>query len=346
MRPQTERQLDILIRVVEHFNRTAQPVGSKTIADQKGIDVSSATVRNTMSEMERIGLLHQPHTSAGRMPTWEGMRNYVDHLVETGQVVSPDEFDVSQYQGQLERESASTVAQSVSSVISQLSQMTSIVSSPELEDIKLQAVHFSKLAGDRILVLLVTRDGRVFDRTVRLDDDVDEGTLKRMQNYLSEVVVGKSLTEVRHSVESKREEVESEFREFMRRALEIGREVVEVTKGSELFVEGALNMLDVTELADDVDRARDVLRRLDDHERVLQILNRIYDTPNAQALIGPELGEPWGDDLSLVACGYFYDGRQVGWVGILGPMRMNYARMIPLVENVARVLSKELEILT
>ena len=346
MGPLTDRQMDILVRVVEQFNETAEPVGSKTIADQEGITVSSATVRNTMAVMEELGLLHQPHTSAGRMPTWEGMRNYVDHLVDRGALNAPSDLDWGQYAKQVERESASTVAQSVSSVISQLSQLTSIVSSPELVDVELQAVHLSSLSGGRILVLLVTRDGRVFDRVVRLGESLDKSTLKRMQNYLSELVVGRSIQQVRREVKRRLEAAERDFRRFMRRALEIGQEVVEVASSSKLFVEGALNMLDVTELAGDVERARRVLRRLDDHERVLNILNRIYDAPKARALIGPELGDAWGDDLSLVVCGYYHDGRQVGWVGIMGPMRMNYARMIPLVENVAHMLSKELETLT
>lgn len=346
MRSLTDRQIEILSRVVELFNETGRPVGSTTLARQEGIDVSSATIRNVMAQMEEMGLLVQPHTSAGRMPTWTGVRRYVDYLVEAGRLSGDIDIDWRRHLQTVEERNLETVVRSAGTIISRLSQLTTIVSSPEVTEVRLKDLHLSRLSDQKILVVLITEDGRVFNRAVQLEEAVDDESLTRMRNFLSEQVVGLSLRQVRRRVQRQLAEAEHQYRKFMHRALEIGREVVELATRSELFIEGTLHMLDVSELTGDVERARDVLRTLEDGERLLRVLDRICETPRAQALIGPELGEEWGDGLSLVACGYFHDGRQVGLLGILGPMRMDYTRVIPLVEHAADVLSKELEAIT
>ncbi len=342
MSPLSKRQIAVLVRVTELFNATGEPVGSSAVADDDRFDVSSATIRNDMAELEERGLLYQPHTSAGRLPTWAGMRDYVDHLVETGRLAEQTDVDWQRHLGEIGEGDVDSMVRSAGLVISELSQLTSIVSSPEVTEIRLKDLHLSWLSERRVLVILVTQDGRVFNRAVRLEEPIERDALQRMQNFLSEQVVGLSLRQVRRRVRDKLEAAEIRYREFMWRALEIGREVVEMATRSELFVEGTANMLDDSLLARDIDRARDVLRTLEDRERILEVLDGICSTPKAETLIGPELDEEWGDELSLIACGYFHDGRQVGLVGILGPMRMNYARMIPLVEHAAGVLSREL----
>lgn len=339
----SERQVDVLVRVVDCFNQTGQPVGSSTVAEQAGIEVSSATIRNVMAELEEAGVLCQPHPSAGRMPTCRGMRAYVDYLVETDQLVSGGDVDWQRHMEGLGDGDLESTVRAAGSVISRLSQLTSIVSSPEVTQAKLKDLHLSKLGDDRVLVILITQDGRVFNRSVRLDEPVEPASLQRMQNYLSDQVVGLSLQQVRREVQRQLEAAEVQYRKFMRRALELGQQVVEMATRSELFVEGTIHILEVSELARDLERARDVMRTLEDRERILEVLDGVCTTPNARTLIGSELGAEWGQELSLVACGYFQDGRQVGLLGILGPMRMNYARLIPLVEQVAGVLSSELE---
>ncbi len=339
----TEREADILFRVIARFNQTGEPVGSSTIANQDGVDVSSATIRNVMADLEEAGVLYQPHRSAGRMPTSSGMRRYVDYLVETSRLAPATELDWEQHVDGLGDGDVESTVRTAGAIISNLSQLTSIVSSPEVTEIQLKDLHLSRLSEDRVLVILITEDGRVFNRAVRLEEPIESAALERMQNFLSEQVVGMSLRQVRRRVRRQLKAAEMRVRQLRRRALEIGLQVVEMATQSELFVEGTLHILEVSELAHDIERARNVMRTLEDRERVMEVLNRVCETPHARALIGPELGEDWGGDLSLVACGYFHDGRQVGLLGILGPMRMNYARMIPLVEHVAGVLSKELQ---
>lgn len=343
MLPISRRAFQVLVAVIVEFNRRGEPVGSSTVAARDEIDVSSATVRNVMAGLEEEGLLYQPHTSAGRMPTWAAMRLYVDHLVDTGHLVVDEESPWDIHLHKMHDGDVHSMVRSTGLMISELSQLTSIVSAPEVTEIHLKDLHLSWLSSDRVLVILVTQDGRVFNRTVRVSEPIERSALQRMQNFLSELVVGRSLRQVRQRVREQLEDAQIRYRRPLKRALEIGREVVETAAQSELFVEGTLHILEFSEIIGDIERARDVLRSLEDRERILEVLDRVCETPRAQTLIGPELGADWGQDLSLVACGYFHDGRQVGLVGILGPMRMNYARMIPLVEQAAGVLSKELE---
>lgn len=343
MLPLSERQADILICVVELFNQTGEPVGSGTVARQTRIGVSSATVRNVMAELEERGLLMQPHTSAGRMPTTAGMRLYVDHLVATGQVETRVDDEWLRQLKDLPDDDVDAMVRSAGLVISQLSKLTSIVSSPRVNRIRLKDLQLARVSESRVLVILITEDGRVFNRVVRLDEPLEPDGLQRMQNYLSDLVVGLTLREVRRKVSQQMQTAQSRYRQFMRRALEISQEAVELAARSELFVEGSLHMLEFSELVCDIERAREVLRTLEDRERVLEVLDGICEAHNVQTLIGSELGEKWGADLSLIVCGYFRDGDQAGLVGILGPMRMNYTRIIPLVEHTARVLSKELD---
>jgi heat-inducible transcriptional repressor len=228
-------------------------------------------------------------------------------------------------------------------VVSQISSLTSIVSSPRVSQIRLREIQLTWLSSHRVLVLVITEDGRVFNRVGRLRDPVASEDLSRMQKFLSELVVGHTLREVRRRVRAQLKVAENQYRHGVRRALEIGQEALEEAARSELFVEGALQFLEYAEFSRNIERVRGLLRTLEDRERVLEVLDGLCDSESVQTLIGPELGGAWGGDLSLIACGYSQDGRQAGLVGVLGPIRMDYARIIPLVEHAAGVLSKELE---
>lgn len=323
------------------YNDTGEAVGSSAVAGQPSIEVSSATVRSVMAELEELGLLAQPHTSAGRLPTAAGMRIYVNHLLD-GRVRSGKE-EWAEALGGFEEPDVDALVRSAGSLVSRLTSLTSIISSPRVSQIKLRELQLTWLSPRRVLVVVITEDGRVFHRSVRLMEDLNPDDLVRMQNYLSELVVGHSLREVRRRVRAQLAAAETQYRHQIRRALEIGQEALEEAARAELFVEGVSQLLEFAEFSRNIERVRGLLRRLEDRERVLQVLDGICQTKDVQTLIGPEMGSDWGSDLSLIACAYLQDGRQAGLVGVLGPIRMDYARVIPLVEHAARVLSRELE---
>jgi heat-inducible transcriptional repressor len=339
----TDRQQKILFSVIELFHQTGEPVGSAAVARRPDIQVSPATVRNVMGELEGLGLLIQPHTSAGRLPTATAMRAYVNALSSPFHPAQPLVQEWDRHFDGLVEDGIDAMARSAGMLVSQLSRLTSIVSLPGLSQTRLREISLAMLSERRILVVLLTEDGRVFKRAARVAEPVDDVTVARMQNYLNEFAAGMTLRQLRDRVRNELEAAEVRYREYMRQALLLSQEILERTPASQLYVEGALHILEFAELTSDVHRLRELLYGLEDRERVLEMLDRICEAPSPKALIGSELGWEPGEGLSLIACGYYRDGNQVGLLGILGPMRMNYARIIPLVEHAARVLSRELD---
>lgn len=338
----TKRQRRVLFAVVDEFIATGEPVGSTTLAASDRFQVSSATIRNVLADLAEMGLLVQPHTSAGRMPTPRGTRRYVQFLRTRDELGNPfgDIFD-RELAG--EAETLSAVTRRAGELVSQLSRLTSIVSLTSLANVRLRDIKLSALEGRRVLVILVAEDGRVYNRMVHLDEPVEQGRLVKIQNYLGELVGGRTLAEMRQAVEDEHRQAEARYRQFVRAALEIGRKALERPPGPEVYVEGTLHMLEHRELVSDVDRLRQLLGTLEEKERVLSLVEKVCDGEGAQVLIGPELEWESGDDLSLIFCDYYRGDDLMGIVGVLGPMRMDYARVIPLVDHAARMLSRELD---
>lgn len=338
----TERQRKILFRVIDEFIVTGEPVSSASVARSRVVDVSSATIRNVMADLEEAGLLFQPHTSAGRVPTPAGTRRYVNFLYEHNTSLQNPSRE------QLDREFSrlgdgiESVAKRAGELISRLSSLTSIVSLTSLRKVRLKDIKLSLLGDSRVLVILVAEDGRVYNRVVRMVEPIEQGLLTKIQRYLTDLVGGQTLRAVRRRVEDERHLAEARYRDHVRQALEIGRKALEETPGPEVHVEGTLNIMDHREFSDDVDRLRELLRALDEKDRVVQLLDKVCETRRSQALIGPELGWDLGDDLSLIVCDYYRGDEHMGSIGLLGPIRMDYARVIPLVDYAADVLSREL----
>lgn len=344
----TERQKKILSRVVDAFATHGEPVSSAAVARSAGIALSSASVRNVMAQLEEMGVLFQPHTSAGRVPTPAGMRYYVNYLYEQNLLHAHNAHLSAPYGGEFEREfsglgdQVGSAAQRAGELISRLSSLTSIVSMSGLNHMRLNDIKLSLLGDHRVLVILVAQDARVFHRVVRLTEAIDGPLLGQIQNYLSELVDGQTLAQLSLRVRDERRLAQANYRDYVRAALEIGSKVLEDTPGPQVHVEGRLHILEQREFSADIDRMRELLSALAETEHMVALLERICETRHSQALIGPELGWDLGDDLSLIVCDYYRGDQQMGVVGVLGPIRMNYARVIPLVDYAASVLSREL----
>ncbi len=339
----SKRQETILLSVIEQFNITGEPVASAVVARHQDVQVSSATVRSVMSELEDMGLLNQPHTSAGRLPTAFGMRYYVNHLYHGTGLAEGDDRELTRQFEAFRDDDLEVKARLTGVLISELSQLASIVSLPGVSQSRLQEIRLTGLTDRRVLVILITEDNRIFNRVVRVDEDLDDMMLTRMQNYLCELVGGLTLLQVRARVRQELKAVASRYQSFITQALKVSELALEAAPRSQLYVEGTLNILEFTEILHDVERVRELLRGLHDKERVIELLDRICSARRPQALIGRELGWDLGEDLSLIACGYYRCDHQLGVLGILGPLRMDYARIIPLVEHAARMLSRESE---
>ncbi len=336
----SERQRQILYYVVDDFIQRGEAVPSSLVAQSGVVDVSSATIRNVMSELEATGFLLQPHTSAGRVPTARGMREYVNFLVQSP--LSLRELVREPSFGFEDDDDLEGVARQAGQVLSELSRMAGLVLGPQLDQVRLRDLRLVPLDERRVLTVLVCEDRRVIERVCRLDDPLDESTFEKTQNYLSELAQGRTVDELKVAVREGLEDAQTEYREFVERAMELS-EKLDVKERTKLHVEGLLNFLEFDDLTEDVERLRDLIRAVEQRERLLHILERLEAREGPITVIGPEMGDSLGDELSLVVCGYYHGSEPVGLVGVLGPMRMDYAQMIPLVDRVAGVLSREID---
>lgn len=331
----SEREKKILFLVIDEFIRFGEPVASSAVANREEVAVSSATVRNVMAELERAGYLAKPHTSAGRIPTAAGMRVYVDILSEQSvsalpvfdELEHPDSHDMRQ------------VARWASTILSDLSRGAGLVLGPDPNRNKIRDARLVALDPRRVLAIFVTDEGSTIERITTFEEPLYPADLLPMQNYLIELGRGATLSALRAKVRQELTERRTRYRRFMTHALAVAHEVTQEHR-ADLHVEGAFKFV---EWAEDMARLRDLLQAVEERERVIEILDQVCTARDPVAIIGPESGWDLGDDLSFVVCSYYRGEDQAGVVGVLGPLRMDYARVIPLVDHVARVLSRELD---
>jgi heat-inducible transcriptional repressor len=335
----TEREQQVLFHVVDDFIRLGEPVASAAIAAREAINVSSATIRNTMAALEEAGYLLQPHTSAGRIPTPRGLRTYVDFLVRNA-TPTPGLMDVGLKQPPPE-DGGRTVARWASSLLSDHTDLAGLVLGPDPRNARIHDVRLVSLGPRRVLAIFVEEDGSTMERVTTFEEPVDPKDLVPMQNYLAELGRGETLLGLRAHVRGELTETRTRYRRLTRQALAVAHEATQ-DQPVDLHVDGAFKFV---EFADDIEKMRDVLRALEEKERLIEILDQVCeDARQPVTVIGPESGWEVGDDLSFVLCGYYRGSQRAGVVGVVGPMRMDYARVIPLVDQVARVLSRELEV--
>ena len=227
----TARQKTVLFQIVRCFVQDGEPVSSSTVANSGVFDVSSATIRNVMSDLEGFGLLHQPHTSSGRVPTTGGLRLYVDDLhadapLDDDPALGRLRSEVSQ----LDADDPEAAARAVGGLLSDLVRLTSIVAAPSVGKARLQDIHLTPLSDRRILVVLVTSDEQLFHRVVRMEQDLGAAEMRRIQNYLSGLTIGLTLEQVRTRVRVEMQELEREWNDMVRCALEIGEKALEVAQ--------------------------------------------------------------------------------------------------------------------
>jgi heat-inducible transcriptional repressor len=331
-----ERHRQVLFHIVDTFVRSGEPVSSGAVAQQSGLGVSAATIRNVMGDLEHMGLLMQPHTSAGRVPTTLGMRVYVDALPDGAGAAWPGAMWSEGLGGEVD-----DAAKRVGGLLSQLVQLTTLVTLPGFDRARLHGVRLTGLvSGWRVLVELELEAGRVVHRVVQMAQPVSGGELGEMQDYLSGLVVGLTLGEVRERVQREQEEAAQRYSAHLRVALELGKRALEAAEPG-LVVEGKLRFFEYAEFQTDVGRLGSMLQVLEQKERMLALLDRLCEASRPAGFMGPELdGWAFGPDVSLIVCGYSCGGERSGVLGLLGPVRMDYARVIPLVAQAAQTLSE------
>jgi heat-inducible transcriptional repressor len=336
-----ERSLTLFRTLVERYIRSGQPVGSRTLSKDTGSELSPATIRNVMADLEDLGLLRAPHTSAGRVPTALGFRLFVDTLLS---VAPLDEVVVAQLRRELEEGSErKDLVEVASSLLSDVTHLAGIVTLPKHEEAKLRQVEFLSLSEDQVLVILVVNNREVQNRIIHTGRCYSQAELQRAASYLNELCGGRDLRAVRTRLLDELREHRESMNLMMRAAIDMADKVFATTEtGDEGFVvAGQTNLMGYGELGD-MDKLRELFEAFSRKRDILHLLDQSLTASGVQIFIGEESGYEPLDGCSVVTAPYEDNGNVVGVLGVIGPTRMAYDRVIPIVDITARLVGATL----
>ncbi len=334
--PLGERACQILKLVVERYIQVGQPVGSRTLSESAGLYVSSATIRNSLSDLERLGYLSAPHTSAGRVPTPLGYRFFVDSLLHP-QPPAMGEYLALQHQLLARLQAGDEAASSASQLLSQLSRMAAVVSVPRQNRCQLQQIEFVRLAPNRVLAVMVVNGNQVQNRIFELPEAVSASRLAEAARFINERYAGGDLASLRELLGEEVRRHWEQVDRVMRQVAEFAAQVGDPGARSKLAVSGRGNLLSADEMLDP-QYLRSLFDALDRKRDLLELMDSCLDASGIRIYIGHEAGYDILDNCSLVTAPYHVEGELAGVLGVIGPQRMDYGRIIPLVNATAEAL--------
>jgi heat-inducible transcriptional repressor len=330
-----------LLATVQEFIATAQPVGSQQVTARYRLGVRAAMVRNLMAELEETGYLSQPHASAGRVPTDQAFRYYVDRLMPTRRIEFEDRAHIEFYYSGHQHD-RTEVIRDTSHLLALMTSQAALVMAPGLEEVRLERVNFVRVHNCQVLAIFVAAAGEVHNRVVETAQDLGQDELDRMTRYLNESLAGRTLGQAHEWIEEQLREDRARYDRFMRAALALGGTATERLKPAEVYVDGSARVLEQPEFADR-ERMRSLLRALEDKTALLDLLERSLKKSGPTVSIGTENFDSHLADFSVVASPYQSGSTPLGSLAVVGPVRMDYQRMIALVDYTARTLSRVLD---
>ena len=332
-----------LLRVlIQRYIRDGQPVGSRTLSKDSGLSLSPATIRNVMSDLEEMGLVSAPHTSAGRIPTPQGYRLFVDTLVRYQQ---PGDGEIQKIRQKIKGESDDTGAlvTAVSSMLSEFTSMAGVVSVPRAPTVTLRQIEFLPLSENRILAILVVNDREVQNRILHTARDYSAAELQEAQNYINARYSGTDLQTLRKRLLNDLDETRDSMNQAMHDIIAVAHSAMDTAAhaGDEYVVAGETKLMDFAELSD-VETLRRLFEAFSRKRLILDLLDRSINADGVKIFIGEESGYSIFDDCSVVTAPYHVDDDTIGVLGVIGPTRMAYDRVVPIVDVTARLLESAL----
>jgi heat-inducible transcriptional repressor len=332
-----ERAQTLLRLLVDRFIRDGQPVGSRTLSRESGLDLSPATIRNIVSDLEELGFVSSPHTSAGRVPTIKGYRFFVD--------TPPKGDELKRFSDSLHDTSGDpqVLALSVSNLLSAVTSLAGIVTVPRRAQTALRQIEFLPLSGHRVLAILVVNDREVQNKILNVSRDFGADELRRASNYLNDRFGGRSLPEVRDLLLGELKRTRASMNALMVEAIEMAQQVFPESEPlPELVVAGETNLMGIDQLAD-VETLKSLFEAFGRQRDILHLLDQSMKADGVQIFIGHESGYELLDSYSIVAAPYANEDDTMGVLGVIGPTRMAYERIIPIVDITAKLLGRALK---
>jgi len=338
----SDRARHLLKVLVERYLREGQPVGSRTLSKDSGLELSPATIRNVMADLEEMGLVVAPHTSAGRVPTPKGIRLFVDALIK---VQPMTDAEIRRLQAEMDsiRSGDGDIVGSASSLLSGLTRMAGVVTVPRRSQAALRQVEFLPLSDRRILAILVIDEKEVQNRILQMDRDYSSDELRVAANYLNEQFAGQTLASLRDKLLEQLADTRETMNSMMQEAISLARQAFETVDepGQGFVLAGETNLMQFAELSN-VERLRGLFEAFARQRDILHLLDKCLAAESLQIFIGEESGYRILESVSVVASPYSVEGEVVGVLGVIGPTRMAYDRIIPIVDITARLLGSAL----
>ncbi len=333
-----QRAAHLLKVLIERYVRDGQPVGSRTLSRDSGLDLSPATIRNVMSDLELMGLIAAPHTSAGRIPTAQGYRLFVDSLIK---LKPPSSQEIEGIRTNIERDTANPLAQA-SSLLSQLTQMAGVVSVPRPEKTILRQIEFLTLSDNRVLAIMVMNEKEVQNRILHTNRTYTDSELRMAANFVNEHFAGRELDTLRTALADELASTRDSMNQAMMDIVAAAGSALDGPETTgDLLLAGETKLMEFAELSD-LERLRGLFNAFHEKRLVLDLLDRSIHAEGIQIFIGEESGYQILDNCSVIAAPYEIDEDTIGVLGVIGPTRMAYERVIPVVDITARILSSAL----
>ena len=331
----------LLKLLIQKYISEGMPIGSRTLSKDSNLDLSPATIRHVMSDLETMGLISSPHTSAGRIPTSLGYRMFVDTLVRYKE---PEEFDIEGIQSELIKKSDNTnqLVSKVSGILSRITSLAGVVSVPKKRQVTLRQIEFLPLSDNRILAILILNNSEVQNRIINTKDSYSIEDLQRAANYINDNYASTELNKIREFLIHDLEKTRETMNRAMIDIISVAQSAMEGTNEKKDFVlAGEHNLMDFAELSN-VETLKQLFDAFSKKQMMIDLLDRSINASGVQIFIGSESGYEIFDDCSIVTSPYKVDHHQIGVLGVIGPTRMEYDRVVPIVDLTAKLLSSAL----
>ena len=335
------RSRQILEAVIEDYITTAEPIGSGAVRSRHGLSLSTATIRTVMAELEEMGFLASPHTSAGRIPTEKAYRFYVDSLLAV-RAMDRGEREEIRKRCSITGKDVDGVFREVSQTLSSVSHYMGIVAAPRFNSNLFRQIEFIRLGSRRVLAILVSQSGSVQNRIIELDADIAATELVKMANYLNSLLHGLTIAELKSRILTEMESEKSRYDQLFSDALKLSQLALD-EEGAELFIEGQANIFDLPEFAD-AEKMKSIFRAMEQKSQLLTLLDSCLKAPGVNIFIGSESHLNSMSGMSLITSTYVSGKNTLGVLGVIGPTRMGYSKVIPIVDYTAKMLTRLLNV--
>ncbi len=337
----TQRGRSVLNAIIRDYIETAEPVGSRAISKKNDIRLSPATIRNIMADLEDIGLITHPHVSAGRVPTETGLRFYINSILELRPLAEAEKLRIQNYLRESNQE-VEELLKTTSKMLAVVTEQAAVVSRPKSSATVFKHIEFIRLRDNLVLMVLVTEAGLVQNKIIEIEDNLYQPELDRLTQYLNELLSNLTLEQVKQKILDEMKKDKDDFDALLSRALEISNQAFEEESVGEVYIEGRTNLMQYPEFSQ-IETLRDLFKAFEEKSILIRLLEKSINASGIQIFIGSETQINEMGGCSVITASYTKGDYPIGTLGVIGPTRMNYDRVIPIVDYTAKMVSKILE---